>query len=288
MAIKPIKSATRRTQPTRPSFGHFPSPGGQKPNPFLERMPGGGAPAQAPVRATSDRPMYGNIGLDERRMAKGDINQLMKRVGRIRKQRDLGADSASDTIWADRIKAGKATFGDVRQRLDGKAGSAAQTAKSWSATSPANGGPKYPTELPGLSAADFADLAARRRAASSGLEEAMARRAAGSAEIGAAHKSLLDRIKTTYADARGAGMQDLGGRGMAFQPRGAGQMLKKFRNQEASSVADAEADKASRMAALARMVEDARRSRDTEFASIEADEVRRRSDLSRLIGNIGA
>lgn len=227
----------------------------------------------------NSHPWYQNLGPDDR--IKSDEG-ILGRIAAIRQNRGMDADDASDQIWFNRIKGGKATFGDVRQRLDEASGSQAHTAKSWGIHAGAN------TELPSLSAADFADLAARRRNASRGLEEALARRQAGEATIGAGHDLLLKQLQEKFAGARTNMMNDFGGRGLAFQPRFAGKGQRDLRNAHASERGAAEVDKAARLSQLAQMVADARRTRDGELALVDADTVRRKADLSRLIQQIGA
>lgn len=74
--------------------------------------------------------LYGDIGPDRRIIEQGSDEDILARVAAIRSNRGLEADAASDRIWLNRIRAGQATFGDVRFRIDQKAGSTEHTARS--------------------------------------------------------------------------------------------------------------------------------------------------------------
>lgn len=152
----------------------------------------------------------------------------------------------------------------------------------------ANGGPAGAPPLPGLSADDFADLAARRRAATAAFENAqIARdRDAGRAEQNAA-LSLSD-LAAQFTNQRNSLMANLGDRGLATSPRAAGKGLRNLLGQEARARADVQADLASRLAALDAMVSQTRAARDSEYDLLTAEEVRRRSDLGRLLTGLGA
>lgn len=146
----------------------------------------------------------------------------------------------------------------------------------------------YPTTLPSLTSADFADLAARRRNATSGLQRALAHGEAATGRAGANYEFALSRLQDRFASERGTTLNTLAGRGLARQPRFAGKALRGLRDAEVGETSQLEVDKANQLAAIAAAGNEARGLRDAEIGQIEADEVRRRSELSRLISSIGA
>lgn len=146
----------------------------------------------------------------------------------------------------------------------------------------------WPTTLPSLSAADFADLSARRRNATSSLQEALAQSAAGRERLKANTEFTLNRLDDKFTDKRQDLMSRLASRGLSFQPRFAGKGLADLQGQKASAIGEVRRDKAEQMAALEQIVQEARRRRDRELSLLDAEKVRRKSDLSRLMTQIGA
>lgn len=250
----------------------------------VKQMPATNPWRTPPPRATGSKNLYDDIGADAGIIKSGDRNRILGRVAAIRKNRGLDGDAKSDAIWADRLLGGKASFGEVRRRLDDKSGSRWWTAASHGGS--ANVG-EFPTTLPSLSAEDVADLAARRRAASASFEEALAR---GNADTGRAETEARFRVEQLLQKLKGArfdGMSDLAGRGNAMQPRFAGRLQRGLRDAEAEGRGGIALEKSQRLAAIQEMVNKARLDREAEFGAVDAETVRRKADLSRLISQIG-
>lgn len=145
----------------------------------------------------------------------------------------------------------------------------------------------YPTVLGGLDAANFADLANRRRQASANLETALARRAADTTRINAKHEFGLEKLGNQKDEHQQQMMAGFADRNQARQPRFAGQGLRTLRDKFAELRADAESGRSDELYALEQMVQEARRRRDSEHAAVDADTVRRRTNLTDLIQRIG-
>lgn len=146
---------------------------------------------------------------------------------------------------------------------------------------------RYPTTPPPLSAGDIAEFGSRRRAATRGLQTAMARREHGTQSIDQLFKQFSKRLDTERGRVQRNTMGVLGGRGVARNPRQGGQALADIRDSFADRRASAEADRAGQLSALEQMVSEARSARDEELTAIEADKTRRRTSLDQLIRQIG-
>lgn len=242
--------------------------------------PTGGGDAPGRTATTPQGAMYGAIGRDST-IDTSDRAAVAARLAEIRENRRLDADSASDQVWVDRIASGAADFGSARQALDRKSGEFGQTFQSASLGNP------YPSKLPGLSAEDFADLAARRRSADSSLEQALAShgRLRGQAEAGTAAQREL--LRQRFAGAQDNAMRAFGDFGAARQPRQAGRAARDLRNEHANERGALEVDHASRLRQLQEMVEAARAARTSTLGEIDAESTRRRSDLSQMIQALG-
>lgn len=283
MADRP---ATATRWPVRPKVG------GVTPLPTTDwssRFPPKQAPTRqnpwaAAPRATGSQNMYDDIGQDAGLIKGGDRNAILGRVAAIRKNRGLDGDEKSDAIWADRLLGGKASFGEVRRRLDEKSGNRWWTAASHGGS--ANVG-EFPTTLPSLSAEDIADLSARRRSASAAFEEALARGNAETGRAGAEAKFRVEQLMQKLKGARFDGMSDLAGRGNAMQPRFAGRLQRGLRDAEDQGRDGIALEKSQRLAAIQEMVNKARLDREAEFGQVDAETVRRKADLSRLMSQIG-
>lgn len=146
----------------------------------------------------------------------------------------------------------------------------------------------YDTGRPQLTAADFAELSARRRVVEAKLAEAMARRQAGTGEAQSVYTQMVNRIGREAVGKEHDLRNTLAGKGLGFSPRFMGRGLVELRDWRGEQVGQASSEKASRIAALDEMVRQATSQRDMEQTLIAADDARRRSDLSRLIGMVGA
>lgn len=146
----------------------------------------------------------------------------------------------------------------------------------------------YPTTPPPLSAGDIAEFGQRRRTATRGLQTALARREAGVGEIDALFQQFTNRLGRERKRTERSTMQHLGGRGVARSARFGGRALADIRDDFADRSGEAELTRAQQMAALDRMVNEARSARDEELAAIHADEARRRTTLDQLLRQVGA
>lgn len=146
----------------------------------------------------------------------------------------------------------------------------------------------YPTTPPPLSAADIAEFGQRRRAASRTLEQALARRQAGQAQVEAFFQQFTNRLGRERTNTRRDAMQELGGRGTARDPRFGGRALVRIRDEFADRQAEGQLDRASQLAALEQIVNEARTARDDELTAISADQARRRTSLEQLLTQVGA
>ncbi len=145
----------------------------------------------------------------------------------------------------------------------------------------------YPTTPPPLFREDITEFAGRRRAASRGLQEATANRQFEGQRIGRGFEQFSKRLERD-AERRESDMKmELGGRGMAGQPRGAGRELRTIRDWHADTLATEQHSVADRMAVLEESVRQARVGRDQEHAAVGADEARRRTEVDRLIRSVG-
>ena len=146
----------------------------------------------------------------------------------------------------------------------------------------------YPTTPPPLSASDIAEFGQRRRSVSRGYQTALANREAGRQEIDGLHQQFVRRLGRERAVTTRDLLQDLGGRGLARSARFAGQGLARVRDEFADRQSEGEFERATRTAALDRMVNQARTARDEELTAIEADAARRRTSLDKLLRQVGA
>lgn len=216
-------------------------------------------------------------GMDQRAL-QGGSSAIQKRLQAIFNNRGVGIAANGETE-AQRLQRitrevqGGRSFDDVRRSVD-------MIARKTSPT-------RQTAKLPGLSAEDLADLTSRRRAATSAFERALAEREAGMGRINAEHRFMSDRAANKYAQSRGAEMAQFAGRGVAFQPRFAGQMIRRNRAAKASEMGALQLDKAERLAQLQAALNAARGARDNEISLIEAEKVRRAARLNDLIRKIG-
>lgn len=143
-------------------------------------------------------------------------------------------------------------------------------------------------ELPPLRAYQLQDLNTRRRDAARSVEDALRRRAQLGGQIRERQTLNLSDLNDTFAGKRQGMMAELGGKGLAFQPRFAGQGQKGLRDEKARKVASVRSGAAQKLASLDQMVAAARSQRDTEIDQIGRDKVAMRTDLAELLKSIGA
>lgn len=137
-------------------------------------------------------------------------------------------------------------------------------------------------ELPGLSPEDFADLAARRRQASSQLEDALARREAEQGRAESRHAASVQGLGRDFDQRQGQVMGQTAAAGTARSPRMAGRQVRGLRDQQQQQRSQLDLSHSERLQGLQEMANTARAQHDSTLANLDAEETRRRSNFSRL------
>ena len=139
--------------------------------------------------------------------------------------------------------------------------------------------------LPGLSANDFADIASRRRAATSNFQLAQTNAQREQARSGARWGLEQSQIVRGAEGQSTQLMQGLADMGSARNPRTAGRGNTAISDATNRTIALGEADLGERIQSLQMVVQEARRNRDRTLADLSAEEVRRKTDYDRMMGN---
>lgn len=252
--------------------------------------------------ATLDKQMYGSLGADRKIAESGDRDAVASRVRKIFENRGQSLEHADPSAAGrygssgaetpdarlaritDQIMSGDRTFGSVRRSVDRASGSDLQTIRSTDpAWRPSPGGKPEP---PPLSADDFADLAAQRRAATSMVEQARARREAEAGRVRSDAEEALAQLARQLDAAEFDFMSGASSVGMGRQPRVAGRGVRQLRDVQAQQAGQIERERAEQLAALDRMVNEAELERLAALGQLDAEEARRRADLGRLIQGV--
>lgn len=154
-----------------------------------------------------------------------------------------------------------------------------------SSTAPSSQAGQHPDSvLPPLAPHDFAELSHRRRQATSQMEEALARQAAARTRLESNTEVQLGDIGRQFDASRFDGLSELSGAGLGRNPRDAGRMHRRLRDQEGEQRGRVYAGRTEQLAGLDAMATDARRARDETHNMIDAEGARRRAELARVAG----
>lgn len=139
-----------------------------------------------------------------------------------------------------------------------------------------------------MSAGEISHFAARRRAATRALEEAMAQRESEGGRLTNRFEQFTKQLGREATRRERDMREELAGRGLAVQPKFMGRGLRRLRDWQGEELGEAEMTLQERMQALEEAVARARRARDDEHAAVDADQARRQTELDRLIRSAGA
>lgn len=152
-------------------------------------------------------------------------------------------------------------------------------------TAPSSQAGEHPDSvLPPLAPHDFAELSHRRRQASAQMEEALARQAAARTRLESNTEVQLGDIGRQFDASRFDGLSELSGAGLGRNPRDAGRMHRRLRDQEGEQRGRVDASRTEQLAGLQAMATEARRARDEAHNMIDAEGARRRAELARVAG----
>ena len=142
---------------------------------------------------------------------------------------------------------------------------------------------KRPAPL-NLTPEQLRQLVQGRRSASTGFKTTLANLGAEKQRGLANFRTRFAELQRQFARERDAGMDRLGGRGLASQPKFAGNFLKDMRNEEASQAGQLELNKSQLLSQIGLDEQRARAERDARLADLDALEAAFRTDTKRIMG----